>query len=122
MERKVKRWLSDHDGCYQLEDLFAGIEDGTFQSHTFGDTWVITRVNQWPRRKSVHIELVAGDLKEFWDGLPSLYEWTKDVGGDLITGSGRPGWTRFGEMWPGWHFTGHTFSKDLRDGRPAFHG
>jgi len=111
MERKMSRWLAIHDGCYTFRDIMNKIHDGTMQSHAFGDTWVVTTVHEFPQRKAVHIDLVVGNLKEFLDGLPKLYDWARSIGATLMTGSGNPGWRHY--PMPGWKFKGLMFSKDL---------
>lgn len=112
MRRKVERWLRENNNCYTFEDVLEAIEKGDYQSHVFGNTWVLTSIHKWPRKTSVHIDLVVGDLYEFLDELPKLYEWAKGVGADFITGSGRPGWN-VPRRFPEWRLTGYMYAKDL---------
>jgi hypothetical protein len=114
MRRKVERWLHENDDCYTFDDVMQMIHEGKFQTHLFGRTWVLTSIHKWPQKTSVHIDFVVGDLGEFFEELPKLYEWAKSVGATLITGSGRPGWRGLHPThFDGWRVTGYTYSKDL---------
>ena len=120
MKRKVERWLRDNDSCYTFDDIMDGIEKGHFQTHLFGDTWVLTSIHDWPQRRSVHIDLVVGKVLETIKLDSSrvaeeVCDWAQSVGADLVTGSGRPGWGRVRPE--GWRITGYNFSKDLRNGQ-----
>lgn len=117
MERKMAHWIRASDYCYTFQDVMDAIHNETMQSHTFGDTWVVTSVREWPQRKSVHIDLVVGNLEEFLQGLPEIERWTKSIGANLITGSGTPMWRHYKEQMPGWHLRGLMYSKDLRNER-----
>jgi len=113
MQRKMERALRDGEDCFTLDDIMHGIEVGTMQSHTFGDTWVITQIHNTPQRKVVDLTFIVGHLNELQEeGLPYLYEWSKSIGANLMTGAGRDGW----KIIPGWRRKGSLFSKDLRDG------
>jgi hypothetical protein len=114
MERKMHRLMRDGNHCYTLDDVMSQIDAGTMQSHTFDNTWVITQVHEFPQRKAVDLTFVVGHADEFLEGLPSLYDWTKSIGADLITGSGRDGW--WSRRLPGWRRMGSLYSKDLRNG------
>jgi len=113
MQRKIERLMKDGNNCYTLDDIMECVRKGTMQSHVFGETWVLTQVHEWPQRKSVDLTFVVGHADEFLENLPKLYHWTKDIGADLITGSGRDGWTK--RLLPGWHRMGSLYAKDLRD-------
>src|SRR6188768_3520494 len=95
MRRKVQRALKEGNNCYTLDDLMDHIKAGTMQSHAFGNTWVITQVHEFPRRKSVDITYVVGSIEEALDGQSYIYNWAREVGADLITGVGRDGWDWF---------------------------
>jgi hypothetical protein len=115
MERKMQRWLRDMNHLYTPDDIMEEIEKGTLQSHTFGNTWVITAVHEWPRRKSVHIDLVVGTLEDAIAAEPQVCAWARSIGADLITGSGRPGWNFYRDYVDGWRMNGYQYSKDLRN-------
>lgn len=118
MLRNVNRLIRDGNNCYTLDDIMVEVEKGTMQSHVFGNTWVLTQVHEWPQRKSVDLTFVVGHADEFLENLPKLYGWAHEIGADLMTGSGRDGWTR--KLLPGWHRMGSLYSKDLRDEKGTF--
>ena len=113
MKAKMERWLRANDNCYTFDDVMKGIEKGQFQTHLFGDTWVLTSIHDWPQRRSVHIDLVVGHLQESLKVEPEVCNWARSVGANLITGSGRPGWDPLRALVEDWRMTGFTYSKDL---------
>lgn len=115
MERYVNRWIRENDNCYTFNDVMECIEKGQMQSHVFGNTWVLTSIHDFPQRKTVHIDLVVGELFDAIAAEPAVCKWAKGVRADLITGSGRPGWDPFRSKVSGWQVKGRLYSKDLRD-------
>ena len=113
MKKRVERWLRDMDGCYTFHDIMAGIHEGKFQSHVFGNTWVLTAIHDYPQKRSVHIELVVGSLEDALAAEPAVCEWARSIGAVRITGSGRPGWDPLRNLVEGWRMTGYSYSKDL---------
>jgi hypothetical protein len=114
MRRKVERWLHENNDCYSFDDVMQYIEEGKFQTHLFGQTWVLTSIHEFPRRKTVHLDLVVGNMDEFFEQLPTIMEWARSVGATLITGSGRPGWRGLHPThFEGWRFKGYHYSKEL---------
>lgn len=111
MKKKMDRALRSGDGLYSLEDVEAGLKSGNMQSHVEGDTWAITQVQQWPRRKAVHVLFVVGTLENSVKLEAKVESWAKDIGADLITAIGRGGWWL--HKTPGWRIVGTLYSKDV---------
>jgi hypothetical protein len=114
MKIKVDRALHDFGDLYTFDDILELIDKGKMQSFTAGDTWVVTQVNEFPRRKVVDICLVVGFLEDAVRALPDVYKFARDIGATRVTAVGRDGWWKFAE--PGWYRVGGYFAKDLGNG------
>jgi len=115
MRVKVERALGEFGNLYTFDDIMGLIESGKMQSFTHGDTWIVTQVNEFPRRKVVDIALVVGFIEEATKALPQIYTFARSIGADRVTAVGRDGWWKFAE--PGWYRVGGYFAKDLTNGR-----
>ena len=111
MQEKMERWLHDAGDYYTFEDIMDFISEGKFQSFAVGDTWIVTQVDEYPRRKVVHITLVVGNYEEAEQALPEIYEFARSIGATRVTGFGREGWFRHPA--PGWNRLGIMYAKDL---------
>ena len=116
MSRMMSKFLKEYGGLYTLDDIIKGIYNGKFQSHVFGDSWVITQVDQFPRDKVVHLTGIVGTIDELRPGFQELYKWSKEIGAIRITGNGRDGWWGPAKNEPGWRRVGTMYEKDLTDG------
>ena len=115
MARKVDRLMKDGIGGYTLDDIERCIHDGTMQSFTFGDTWVITQVHEFPQCKTLDMTFVVGHADDLLnEGIPELIGFGREIGASYLTGAGREGWWR--RRLPGWRNLGFMYAKDLRDG------
>jgi hypothetical protein len=115
MREKVERALHDFGDLYTFDDIMGFIETGKMQSFTAGDTWIVTQVNEFPRRKVLDICLVVGFLQEATEALPQIYAFARSIGANRVTAVGRDGWWKFAE--PGWYRVGGYFAKDLENGK-----
>jgi hypothetical protein len=113
MRRKIERWIRENDFCYTFDDVMQMIGDGRYQTHLFGQTWVLTSIHEFPQRKSVHIDLVIGHLVDAIQAEPEICDWARSIGANMITGSGRPGWDPLRDRVKGWRFKGYHYSKEL---------
>jgi hypothetical protein len=115
MKIKVERALEAFGNLYTFDDIMGLINEGKMQSFTVGDTWIVTQVNEFPRRKVVDIALVVGFIEEATRALPEIYNFARSIGANRVTAVGRDGWWKFAE--PGWYRVGGYFAKDLENGR-----
>ena len=113
MERYVNRWIRENDWCYTFDDVMKCIETGQMQSHVFSDTWLVTSIHDYPQKRTVHIDLVVGQLHNAVASDPEICKWAREQGATLITGSGRPGWDPMRSKATGWRLKGYQYSKDL---------
>ena len=113
--RKLDDLLDRSNHIYTLGDIVKAINNGDLQSHVFGDTWVITQVNDYPQRKVVHIPFAVGYVDDvLTKAEPAITEWAKSINADMLTTVTRTGYLR--KPLPGWNLTGLWCAKELRNG------
>lgn len=111
MEKKFRRMLREGGDLYTLEDIGELIDAGKMQSFTFGETWIVTQVHDFPRRKVLDVAFVVGFISDAIQYLPQLYEYADKIGATLITGYGRDGWDAYSQ--PGWRKVGTLYAREL---------
>jgi hypothetical protein len=111
MQKKFEKVLGMSNNLFNLEDIREGLQSGNMQSHAEGDTWAITQVHEWPRRKAVNILFVVGSLSNSLKLEQKIEAWAKEIGADLVTAVGRDGW--WNKHTPGWKKVGTLYSKDI---------
>lgn len=92
--KEMARMLDIHGGLYTVEDIFEHLQSGKMQSFAEGDTWVITQVNQFPRKKVLEVVFVIGDLETLHKISPRLDAYREEIGADFLMATGRLGWLR----------------------------
>jgi hypothetical protein len=107
----MNKALKIGNDIFDLSDIQAQLKDGKMQGHVEGDTWAITQVHEWPRKKSVNILYVIGSLENSIELEAKITKWAKEIGADFITAVGREGWWE--RRTPGWKKVGILYSKDL---------
>jgi len=88
----MERMLELHGGFYTFEDILDLIKQGRMQSFVKGDTWVITQVNEFPRKKVLEIVFVIGDLDTLHELEPELEAYRASISADMMMATGRLGW------------------------------
>jgi hypothetical protein len=112
MAKKLERMLHQCGDLYTLDDLMERINDGRMQSFVQGNTWVITQVNEFPRRKVLEIVAVVGLISDAIQALPQLYEFANKISATLLMASNaRDGWWSYAQ--PGWRKIGSVYAKEL---------
>ncbi len=99
-------------GTHTLEDIWDGIVDGTFQFWPGEKSAVITEVQIYPQKKTMHIFLAGGDLNELLEMEKSVRAFAETIGCNSMSISGRRGWLRIFER-DGWEEICTTIAKEL---------
>jgi len=107
----MARALKCGDNLYDLHDIDTALKQGHMQGHVEGDTWAVTQVQQFPKRKAVNVLFVVGSLENSLKLEAKVEAWAKDIGADLLMAVGRGGWWQF--RTPGWRMIGTLYSKDI---------
>jgi hypothetical protein len=111
MLKKMEKALRLGGDLYRLEDIGVELQQGIMQGHVENDTWAITRVHDYPRKRVVDIVFVVGNLEGSLLLEKKISAWAKDMGATTLTASGRYGWWKF--RVPDWVKIGTLYSKDL---------
>ena len=99
-------------GTHTLDDIWNGIVDGTFQFWPGDKSAIITEVQIYPQKKTMHIFLAGGDLNELLEMEKSVRAFAKTIGCNSMSISGRRGWLRIFER-DGWQEVCTTIAKEL---------
>jgi len=106
---EMDRMLELQGGFYTFEDVMDHINAGKMQSFAKGDTWVITQVNEFPRKKVLEIAFVVGDISTLHELESDIEAFKTEIKADIITATGRLGWLR--RHFKGWEVTSVNFVK-----------
>lgn len=97
---EMDRMLELQGGFYTYEDIMDHIREGKMQSFAKGNTWVITQVDEFPRKKVLTVVFVIGDMDTLHEIEPDLERFRKEIQADVMTTTGRMGWLR--RSFDGW--------------------
>lgn len=111
MMAKMNKALSFGGDLFSLDDIKEYLKDGRMQGHVENDTWAITQVHEWPRKRSVNILYVIGNIEDSVKLEEKIVEWAKSIEADTLTAVGRDGWWE--HILPGWKKIGTLYSKEL---------
>ena len=100
MYRRLRKLLEYQGGFYTIEDILQLIQEGKMQSFAKGDTWVVTQVHEFPRKKVLDIVFVIGEITDLHELEPQLEAFKQEIGADAMTATGREGWLR--RAFKGW--------------------
>jgi hypothetical protein len=92
--RKLERALDFQGGLYELSDILEGIAKGTMQSWVEGNSWAITQISIYPRRRLLEIVAAVGDLHDCRILHGRILKFASEAKVDLVAAYGRKGWAR----------------------------
>ena len=112
--RKLQRALDRQGGLYTLEDIREQLADGRMQSWVHNNSWAVTQISVYPRRRLLDVVAVVGDLGDCRILNEKLVKFANEMGVDLIASYGRRGWVRLGERL-GWKVktTSYLYHREL---------
>ena len=93
---KLARALARQGDLWTLTDILERIADGRMQSWVENNSWMITQISVYPRRKMLEVIAVVGDLKDCPALDAKLVKFAGEMNVDLVSAFGRPGWTPLG--------------------------
>lgn len=91
---QAQRALKACGGLWELEDILSEISRGTMQSFVRENTWAVTQIHIFPRRKVLDLVFVVGEMKDLLPLEDEIVEFAKYVGCSLIVANGRRGWLK----------------------------
>jgi len=110
--RRLERALEFGGSTHTVGDVVDLVKAGRAQFWNNGDGTVVTELYEFPRLRTVHFWLVAGNLEACLALQPNIEGWARDKGCSQATAVGRHGWEPV-LTHAGWHVGGVRFVKDL---------
>jgi hypothetical protein len=112
--KKLQRALDYQGGLYTLNDILTAIGEGRMQSWAHNNSWAVTQVSIYPRRRLLEIVAAVGDLGDSRILHEKILAFAREIGVDLVAAYGRRGWARTAER-NGWKIktTSYLYHRDL---------
>lgn len=111
---KLAKALDRQGGLFSLADVLERISDGRMQSFVSGNSWAVTQISVYPRRRQLEVVAAVGDLEdhEVLDERMTMFAF--EMGVDRIATFARLGWKKYAEPL-GWKIraTNYLYCKDL---------
>lgn len=112
--QKIDETLEAFGGFYVFDDLIDLIHRGEMQSFSVGDSWAVTQICDFPRKRAVSIEFAIGELDELKELERQIDEFAKKHGISYIIANGRLGFDFVKSH--GWKKVSASYVKDLSNG------
>lgn len=93
-EKYIADALEYCNGTHDLQDVADQIARGELQLWPANETALVSQIITYPKRKAIHIFLAGGNIDELINMEESVFTWAKMQGCDMLTFSGRLGWSR----------------------------
>jgi hypothetical protein len=112
--KKLQRALDRQGGLFALSDILERISDGRMQSWVHNNSWAISQISVYPRRRVLEIVCVVGDLGDCRTLNEKIIKFANETGVDLLASYGRFGWIRLGARL-GWRVksTSYLYHREL---------
>lgn len=94
VKQKLRKALAIANDAYTLEDILVEINEGRMQSFVEGESWVVTQIVDFPRKRYVEIVFAVGKLDQLKAIYPRLEQFAREIAADGLRAFGRPGWMR----------------------------
>lgn len=88
-----------YDDTHDLQDIADSIENGSMQLWPAPKGAMVTQVQNYPRKRILHIFMAGGDLESLMTLQPHIEKFAQDMGCQRITLTGRRGWERIFKNW-----------------------
>lgn len=114
VKKKLRKALAVAGDTYTFEDILNEINEGRMQSFAEGESWVVTQIVDFPRKRYLEIVFAVGDLPDLKAIYPTLEDFARTNLCDGMRAFGRPGWMRQFEIdTVGWVETTRTYVKEF---------
>lgn len=88
---EMANMLQEFGGFYTVDDILQAINEGQMQSFVENNSWVVTQINDFPRRRAVEIVILVGDKADIPALNAQVETFARDVGATLLMAAGRNG-------------------------------
>lgn len=102
MMRRFEEGLRRGGGLYTPQDIIDACRDGEMQMWTHEDSFAVTQIVNFPRKRILNVVLVVGHMKDLDSIWPNVLQFAQDVAVDFVRAVGRPGWINVIPRW-GFH-------------------
>jgi hypothetical protein len=104
---RIEKALRLGGNTHAVEDIVDLVRNRRAQLWENDGGVVVTEVNAYPRKKAVHLWLIAGRMADCLALEPEIEAWAIGQGCTIATAQGRRGWERFGPRlgWRPWYPT-----------------
>lgn len=112
--KRLERALDRQGGLWALNDILERIADGRMQHFVRNNSWVVTQISVFPRRRVLEVVAAVGDLGDCRILHGQVLAYAKELGVDLVAAYGRKGWARDADR-NGWKLktTSYLYHKEL---------
>jgi hypothetical protein len=112
--KRLERALDYQGGLYALPDILERVADGRMQSFVHNNSWIVTQISIFPRRRVLDIIGAVGDLGDCRILHGKILAFANEMNVDLVAAYGRRGWARDAER-NGWKIKtiSYLYHKDL---------
>ena len=100
-------------GTHSYDDVVAQIHEGRLQFWPGPHSAVVTEIQEYPQRRTLHFFLAGGNLAELEVMLPGIMEWGRTQGCTAASMTGRRGWERTFLKREGWTANLVVMTKEL---------
>ena len=91
----LQETLDKYGGLYSAQDIVDNVKAGTMQGFVVNDTWGVTQIIDYPRKRVLFIVAAIGNLDDSLGELNQQFiQYAKDIGAAMIVTYGRDGWDR----------------------------
>lgn len=110
---ELQRQLAREGGLYTVEDVVDLIKRGHMQGFVEKDTWVITEILEFPRKRVLALNFIVGNEEDFDVLHEQVIAFAREHGCEMLWGRGREGWIRRIIEKFGWEYINVTYAKEL---------
>jgi hypothetical protein len=109
---QVEKALEFMGNTHSFPDILALIEDGQMQSFANGETWAVTQIIDFPKKRVLEVFLVTGDLANAEALHDVVIAYAKAHACDFIRAYGRDGWSSRAKE-RGWTAGARVYTKEV---------
>jgi hypothetical protein len=112
--KRLARALDRQGGLWSISDILERISAGTMQSFVKNNSWIVTQISVFPRRRMLEIVAAVGDLGDCRALHNEVIAFADRMNVDLVAAYGRLGWVRDARR-NGWKIktTSYLYHKEL---------
>ena len=90
----VEKALDYSGGTHTFEDVCQMVSEGRLQYWPGPNSVVITEIIEYPRKRTLHFFIAAGNIAELEVMYPPIEQWGREQGCNSASLTGRKGWER----------------------------